>query len=139
MTALSTVPWLTFIALAVARIDLVLACMFRTDTVGITDDSPVLEAIRKASDVDESMIGLELQNAVFQFVTRNASVSRDFRVAMTQLCLTEMGSGSQNQEARPLIEGLTGMNRRVSNVRRYSIYNSIVRTNARHFLAGSGK
>ena len=32
------------------------------------------------------------------------------------------------------MEWLTGVNRRVSSVRRYSIYNSIVRTNARYFL-----
>ena len=111
----------------------------RTYTVEITGDGPVLDAISKACDVDESMIGVEPGNTVFQFVTRNASVSRDFKVAMTQLCLTERGIGIQNQEAVPLIEWLTGMNRRVSNVRRYSIYNSIVRTNALHFLARSGK
>ena len=40
----------------------------------------------------------------------------------------------QNLEAIPLIDWLTGRSRRVSNVRAYSIYNSIVRTNARHFL-----
>ena len=44
---------------------------YRTDTVEITDDSPVLEALSRASDVDESMIGLELRNAVFQRLTPN--------------------------------------------------------------------
>ena len=107
---------------------------YRTDTVDVTDDSPVVEEISRASNVDESMIGLELRNSLFRFVTANASMSRDFRVAMTQLCLAEMGTGNQNQEAVPLVEWLTGVNRRVSSVRRYSIYNSIVRTNARYFL-----
>ena len=45
-----------------------------------------------------------------------------------------MGRAGQNQKAVPLIEWLTGVNRRVTSVRRYEIYNSIVRTNARHFL-----
>ena len=53
---------------------------------------------------------------------------------MTHLCLTEIGGAGQNQEAVPLIEWLTGGSRRVSSVRAYSIYNSIVRTNARHFV-----
>ena len=61
-------------------------------------------------------------------------MSRDFRLAMTHLCLTEMGGEGQNPEAMPLLEWLTGRSRRVSNVRAYSIYNGIVRTNARHFL-----
>jgi hypothetical protein len=61
-------------------------------------------------------------------------MSRDFRLAMTQLCITEMGETAQNHEAVPLIEWLTGVNRRVSSVRHYLIYNGILRTNARHFL-----
>ena len=112
---------------------------YRTDTVGLEADIPILEAISAASSVgdgsvDESLIRMELRNPLFESVTRNGNMSRDFRVAMTQLCLTEMGGAGQNQEAVPLIEWLTGVNRRVSSVRRYEIYNSIVRTNARHFL-----
>ena len=53
---------------------------------------------------------------------------------MTHLCLTEIDGAGQDQEAVPLIEWLTGLNKRISNVRRYSIYNSIIRTNARHLL-----
>ena len=112
---------------------------YRTETADLEVDTPILEAISEASAVenkavDESLIRMELRNPLFQSVTRNGSMSRDFRVAMTQLCLTEMGGASQNQEAVPLIEWLTGVNRRVSSVRRYEIYNSIVRTNARYFL-----
>ena len=107
---------------------------YPTDTVDAASDSPVVEEIGRAGNVDEGIIGLELRNSVYRYVTGNASMSRDFRVAMTQLCLAEMGTGNQNQEAVPLVEWLTGVNRRVSSVRRYSIYNSIVRTNARYFL-----
>ena len=107
---------------------------YPTDTVDAAADSPVVEEIGRAGNVDEGIIGLELRNSVYRYVTGNASMSRDFRVAMTQLCLAEMGTGNQNQEAVPLVEWLTGVNRRVSSVRRYSIYNSVVRTNARYFL-----
>ena len=107
---------------------------YRTETAELQLDIPVLEAISEASAVDESLIRLELRNPLAQSIYQNGGMSRDFRVAMTQLCLTEMGGAGQNQEAVPLIEWLTGVNRRVSSVRRYSIYNSIARTNARHFL-----
>ena len=107
---------------------------YRTETVSLRTDAPILEAIGSASAVDESLVRLELRNPLFQSVTQNGNMSRDFRMAMTQLCLDEMGGTGRGQEAVPLIEWLTGVNRRVSSVRRYSIYNSIVRTNARHFL-----
>ena len=107
---------------------------YRIELMDVQADTPVLEAIGNASGVDESLIRLELRGPLFRAITQNAGMSRDFRMAMTHLCLTEMSGAGQNQEAVPLIEWLTGVNRRVSNVRRYSIYNSIARTNARHFL-----
>ena len=95
---------------------------------------PILEAISAANDVPESQVALDLRRMLPGAVTQNRGMSRDFRLAMTHLCITEMGGTAQNQEAAPLIEWLTGVNRRVSSVRHYLIYNSILRTNARHFL-----
>ena len=97
-------------------------------------DSPVLEAISAANDVPESQVALDLRRRLPAAVTENRGMSRDFRLAMTQLCITEMGGTAQDHEAVPLIEWLTGVNRRVSSVRHYLIYNGILRTNARHFL-----
>ena len=107
---------------------------YQTDMVDPLSDTPVLEAISTANAVEESHIALRLDRVLPGAVTQNRNMSRDFRVAMTHLCLTEMGGYGQNQEEAPLIEWLTGRSRRVSNVRAYQIYNSIARTNARHFL-----
>ena len=107
---------------------------YRTDGIDPAGDTSILEAISVTNDVEESQIALDLRRRLPSAVTRNQSMSRDFRLAMTHLCLTEMGGDGQNLEATPLLEWLTGRSRRVSNVRAYSIYNSIVRTNARHFL-----
>ena len=107
---------------------------YRTDGIDPAGDTSILEAISVANDVEESQVALDLRRRLPSAVTRNQSMSRDFRLAMTHLCLTEMGGDGQNLEAMPLLEWLTGRSRRVSNVRAYSIYNSIVRTNARHFL-----
>ena len=107
---------------------------YRTDDIDPAGDTSILEAISVANDVDESQVALDLRRRLPSAVTWNQSMSRDFRLAMTHLCLTEMGGDGQNLEAMPLLEWLTGRSRRVSNVRAYSIYNSIARTNARHFL-----
>ena len=106
------------------------------DTVAIDPQSEtsILEAISVANSVEEYLIRLELRRALPDAVTRNVNMSRDFRAAMTHLCITEIGGVGQNGEESALIEWLTGTNRRVSNVRDYSIYNSIARTNARHFF-----
>jgi hypothetical protein len=107
---------------------------YLTDTINPGDDTSILEAISVANSVEESMIALEMRSPLFRTVAQNTNMSRDFRMAMTHLCRAEMGGVGQNQDAAPLLEWLTGANRRVSNVRRYSIYNSIVRTNARHLF-----
>ena len=106
---------------------------YLTDMIDPRTESPILQAIGIANSVDESLVRMELRMPLFRAVAQNSSMSRDFRMAMTHLCLAEIG-GAGLSEGAELIEWLTGRNRRVSSVRRYSIYNSIVRTNARHFL-----
>ena len=108
--------------------------IYLTDAIDPDNDTPILKSISAANSVEESFIGLELRRRLPDAVTRNVNMSKDFRSAMTHLCLTEMGGTDQNPEASVLIEWLTGLNRRVSNVRAYSIYNAINRTNARHFF-----
>ena len=107
---------------------------YQTNTIDPVADTPILGAISAANDVEESQVALDLRRRMPRAVTQNREMSRDFRLAMTHLCLAEMDGDAESQQGEELIEWLTGRNRRVSNVRRYSIYNSIVRTNARHFL-----
>ena len=107
---------------------------YHTGTIDPQGEPLILEAVSTANSVEESMIALEMRNPLFRAVAQNYNMSRDFRMAMTHFCRAEMGGIGQDQEAAPLIDWVTGANRRVSNVRSYSIYNSIVRTNARHLL-----
>ena len=107
---------------------------YRTDTIDPDSEESVLQAVSSYNSVEEHIIGLELRRRLPDAVTRNVNMARDFRLAMTHLCLTEMGGAGQTQEASGLLQWLTGVNRRVSNVRAYSIYNTIVRTNAKHFF-----
>ena len=81
---------------------------YRTDGIDPAGAGSILEAISAANDVEESQIALDLRRVLPGAVTRNRRMSRDFRVAMTHLCLTEMGGEGQNPEAMPLLEWWTG-------------------------------
>ena len=105
-----------------------------TDAIDPEHEHSIIQAVSAANSVEEGMIALDLPSPLFRAVAQNANMSVDFRVAMTQLCRMEMRPAELGQEANPLIEWLTGRNRRVSHVRDFSIRNAIVRTNARHFL-----
>lgn len=107
---------------------------YQTGSIDLEDNTPIVEAISAANSVERSLVSLDLRRQLPQVVRYNRKMSRDFREAMTNLCLSEMADSGQNQENLPLLEWLTGRNRRVANVRSYRIYNTIVRTNARHFL-----
>ena len=107
---------------------------YLTDNINPTDELPIMEAISMANSVEQPLVRMELRMPLFQTITQNPNMSRDFRMAMTHLCLAEMGGGGPGQEGEELIDWLTGLNRRVSSVRRYSIYNSIGRTNTRHLF-----
>ena len=76
----------------------------------------------------------ELRPRLQDDVFRNRKLAKDFRVAMTHLCLAETISTDDSYEGVGLVDWLKGANRRVASVRHYSIYNSINRTNARHFF-----
>ena len=97
-------------------------------------EDPIAQSIGEANSVEESTVRLDMRRVLPNAVVHNRSMSRDFRLAMHHLCLTEVDSPRQSLGSSALIDWLTGVNRRVASVRPYSIYNTIVRTNARHFF-----
>jgi GNAT superfamily N-acetyltransferase len=107
---------------------------YQTDAIDPLSDTPILQAISAANGVEKDQVSMDLRRKLPGAVTQNRGMSRDFREAMAHLCITEMDGDGRNPEETPLLEWLTGRSRRISNVRAYSIYNSIARTNARHFL-----
>ena len=135
--AASQFPW----RLSARKVVLRLAQEIGYQTEGIAAESagPLLSAIASASSspdqpLSEEFIFRELRPKLESAVSVNRNLARDFRVAMTHLCLAETRDTSESQEGAPIIDWLTGANRRISSVRAYSIYNSINRTNARHFF-----
>ena len=112
---------------------------YRTDGISGDSGGSLLRSIGSANStanapLTEEFILQELRPKLQNAVSSNRSLARDFRVAMTHLCLAEARDTTESQEGAPIIDWLTGANRRVSGVRNYSIYNTINRTNARHFL-----
>ena len=105
-----------------------------TSGIAFTGEESIVQSISNANSVQEQLVALELRQRMPEAVMLNGNMSRDFRMSMTHLCLTEIGATGQNQESSALVDWLTGVNRRVSSVRAYSIYNTIVRTNAKHFF-----
>lgn len=104
---------------------------YPTDSIDPRQEPSVVRALAEANDVDESTVAIELRPSLERAVFRNSRMSRDFRIAMTGLCHIEMAG---REDSAPLVDWLTGANRRISNVRSYAIYNTINRTNAKRFL-----
>jgi len=107
---------------------------YKVEGIEPASHDSILTAIGKANALDGQFVLRELRPRLQDEVFRNRSLAKDFRVAMTHLCLAETISSSDSYEGMPLIDWLKGTNRRVSSVRHYSIYNSINRTNARYFF-----
>lgn len=72
----------------------------------------------------------EIQKRVF----KNRGMAKDFRVAMSQLCLMENTRDRGEYDGQPVLDWLTGANTRVSSVRPFSIYTGINRNTARYFI-----
>ena len=94
----------------------------------------VFDAIAGANDLESQFLLREIRPAIQASVSKNPKMARDFRVAMTQLCLQEGNRFDGEYGGQPLLDWLTGANTRVSPVRQFSIYTSINRATARHCI-----
>lgn len=107
---------------------------YKVDGIEPDSDDSILGAIAEANALDEQFVLQELRPRLQDEVFRNRKLAKDFRVAMTHLCLAETISSGDSYEGMPLIDWLKGANHKVSSVRHYAIYNSIDRTNAMYFF-----
>ncbi len=108
---------------------------YRIDGIDPRDDGNVFEAVGALNNGLESIFVLnEIRTPVQEKVSRNRKMVRDFRAAMTHLCLNENVRGEGGYAARPVLDWLTGENTRVGNVRPFGIYTGINRTTARYMI-----
>lgn len=97
--------------------------------------APLYRCLAEANQVDPQMLLLDLKKAIGNKVLNQHNLSRDFRVAMTHLCIAELSGGQDGATTmKVLTEWLTGHNKAVSAVKPYEIIRKINRTTARYFF-----
>ena len=118
------------------RVLLALAEMedYHIDAVDASAAGNIYADIGAANDLDSTFVISALRPSIQRRIAMNRNMSRDFRVAMSHLCLAENSAHSDAYSAQPLIDWLTGANMRISNVRPFSVHTPINRTTARHYM-----
>ncbi len=106
----------------------------RVDGVDPRRTGNIYESIAQASGLERQSVYGDLRPYLEARISKNTNMAKDFRVAMTQLCVCENTPGQQEYNGRPLLDWLTGNNTRVSSVRPFLIYTSINRNTARYFI-----
>ena len=100
-----------------------------------SDDGPLYLQLADANRVDPQMLLMDLKQAIGNKIFKQHDLSRDFRVAMTNLCIAELSGGQDGATTiRVLTEWLTGRNKAVSAVKPVQIFRRINRSTARYFL-----
>lgn len=99
------------------------------------DAENIFEAIGKANNnLDSQFVLHELRPEIESEVFKEYRMAKDFRVAMTRLCMCENFHPNQEYGGQPLVDWLTGINTKTSSVKSFSINTRINRTTARHFI-----
>ena len=101
----------------------------------VPGDGPLFRRLADANDLDANFLLMDLRRKVQQHVFRHRGLAKDFRVAMTQLAVAELGGAQEaTMVYSVLIDWLCGRNRAVSAVKPFLIFSRITRANARYFL-----
>ncbi len=104
---------------------------FRVEGVASADAATnIYDSLALANNIEARFVLQEIRPDIIERVTTNPKMARDFKVAMTRLC-TSLDAGKSEQ---PILDWLTGVNTRISNVRPFAIRTSINRTTARHYI-----
>jgi hypothetical protein len=98
-------------------------------------EGPFYERVAERNGINPNIVKINLERALGQEISDRLELAHDFRTAMTQLCLAQMRGGADAPLiAQVLIDWLTGRTPNISVVKRYQIFNRIMRTNARRML-----
>ena len=95
--------------------------------------SNVFGAVARANGLEAQSVVQEMRPEIQDHVLKNYRMPRDFRAAMSHLCLSEDNRGGDGYAGQGLLDWLTGPVR-IGNLRQFSIHTSINRTTARYFI-----
>lgn len=118
---------------------------YNVDDVDAHASGNIFAAIGDAHEPDRvtwDVVSQELRGPLATNVIHNTQMSRDFRVAMFSLCLSETnqeygGQATEGLQSSQLIDWLTGTKQMSRDLKHLNIFNSITRTNARHLLGSA--
>lgn len=98
-------------------------------------DTSLLLRIAHENQIEPEMVGLELKRQITGRVLKERDLSKDFRIAMTQICLAQLTGGAEGETTvQVLTDWLTGRNTRIGPVKPYQIFSPINRANARYIF-----
>lgn len=95
--------------------------------------SNVFDAVARANGLEAQSVVQEMRPEIQDRVAKDYRMPRDFRTAMSHLCLNEDNRGGDGYAGQALLGWLTGPVP-IRNVRQFSIHTPINRTTARYFI-----
>jgi hypothetical protein len=103
--------------------------------IGEPGNVPLYQQLAEENNVEAQMLLLDLKKQIGNRVFKEQKLTKDFRVAMTHLCIAELSGGPDGATTiNVLTEWLTGRNKTVSAVKPYQIFRKINRATARYFF-----
>ena len=122
------VPWQEVADRAVVRL-----AKERGYQVPDSGTGPISQQIVEANHIQPNLFAMNLQPLLADSILKERTLVRDFRVAMTQLCIANLqADANQDQRRTAITAWLTCEIRTIGSVRPYQIYSPINRTNARY-------
>jgi len=124
------IPWTQLCRGAIKRIALEAGYSWVDRT-----DGALYRHLAEANQVEPQMLLLDLKQAIWKKVFKQENLSKDFRMAMLQMCVADLSGGQDGATAiRVLTEWLTGRNKAVGAVKPFEIYRRINRSTGRFFF-----
>ena len=107
----------------------------------LPDDAPLtVAAVAERNQVDQNIIRRDMRLRLTKHLVKNYSLAKDFRVAMTHLCLAEMEADALGkQSSASILDWLRGDLKLISVLKPMQIYQRIARHNARTMLVSTAR
>ena len=98
-------------------------------------EDPLIFRIAKVNQVDADSIIMNLRPLVIEKISKYHKYSKEFRIALTHLCLSTLAKDPEIAYTEEIIfSWLIGKLKSIGDLKSYGIYNRINRTNARYMF-----